>query len=89
MAGIGALNKNRLPLVWCVIPLASLALLCSCSEARSDIENIDAKELESEADALLETASNSTDEQVTKIQTFNVQPQPVDAPDGENIVQEQ
>ena len=69
--------------------MAALVLLPSCSEARSDIENIDTEELESEAKALLETASGSTEEQVSKIQTFKVQPQGADAPEGENTAENQ
>ncbi len=48
-----------------------------CSEARSDIENLDSKVLAAEADLLTKMATQTTEAEMRKIQTMAVPAAPV------------
>lgn len=56
-------------------------LVLGCSEARSDIENLDKDALEAEADELSESANASVKEKVAQIQ-------PSDTMTADNVVRE-
>jgi succinate dehydrogenase/fumarate reductase-like Fe-S protein len=60
------------------IPLLALCLACltACSEDRSDIENLEPKVLEDEANALTESAAEATAEQLEKIQPAAIEAAP-------------
>ena len=55
-------------------PLLTMAfvMLTACSEARSDIENLEPAMLEEEAKALSESAQDATREQVQQIQPMAI-----------------
>lgn len=58
-------------MTWPVLLLFSLA---SCSEARSDIENLENKQLQEQAKSLSESADKNVDEQVKQIQSLDTTP---------------